>query len=227
MPIPLPNHYGAILADPPWHFAVRSDRGEGRSATRHYNTMTLDDIKTLPVRHWAARDCALFLWAVDPMVPQAIDVMRAWGFTFKTIAFYWVKTNRDGTPFTGMGYWTRANPEMCLLGTRGSPKRQSKSVRRLLMAPRREHSRKPDEARDRIADLVPGPYLEMFARQSATGWDSWGNQVGKFQRASEPHQTDIEEFCTGRDECRLNCDHTSAMQSRQCTHTSPPRQVTR
>lgn len=172
--------YGAILADPPWRFAVRSPKGEGRSASQHYSTMTLADIMALPVADYAAKDCTLFMWAIDPMLPQALDVIRAWGFTFKTVGFYWTKTNKDGSSFTGMGYWTRANPEQCLLATRGNPKRINKDVRRLITAPRRQHSRKPDCIYDRIERLVPGPYLEMFARQRRDGWDAWGNETHKF-----------------------------------------------
>jgi MT-A70 len=115
------GRYGVILADPPWHFAVRSPRGEGRSASQHYSTMSLDQIRLMPVASWAAPDCCLFLWCIDPMLPQALDTMAEWGFTFKTVAFHWTKTNADGSPFCGMGFWTRANPELCLLGTRGSP----------------------------------------------------------------------------------------------------------
>lgn len=177
----LPNgKFGAILADPPWHFAVRSPKGEGRSASQHYGTMSLADIKTMPVSDIAAEDCALFIWAIDPMIPEALDVIRAWGFEFKTVGFYWVKTNQGGGYFTGMGYWTRANPEQCLLATRGHPKRLAKDVRRLIVDPRREHSRKPDCVHDRIERLVSGPYCELFARSTKPGWASWGNEVEKF-----------------------------------------------
>jgi N6-adenosine-specific RNA methylase IME4 len=170
--------YRAIYADPPWHFRVRSPKGEGRSATRHYPCMTLDSIRALPIGDLAATDSALFLWATDPMLPQALSVIEAWGFTFKTVAFHWVKSNRtSGNYFTGMGYWTRANPEQCLLATRGSPKRKAKDVCRLVVSARREHSRKPDEVRSRIERLVDGPYLELFARQNVPGWAAWGNEV--------------------------------------------------
>jgi N6-adenosine-specific RNA methylase IME4 len=164
--------YPAILADPPWHFAVRSPKGEGRSASQHYNIMGLDEICALPVSDMAAKDSTLFLWAIDPMLPQALRVIEQWGFTYKTVAFTWAKTNAksDGF-FTGMGFWTRANCEHCLLATRGAPKRQAKDVRRLVVSPRREHSRKPDEVRTRIERLVAGPYVELFARSRAPGWD--------------------------------------------------------
>jgi N6-adenosine-specific RNA methylase IME4 len=142
--------------------------------------MSLADIKALPVGELAARDCALLLWATDPMLTQALDVMAAWGFRYKTVGFYWTKTNKDGSPFTGCGYWTRANPEQCLLGTRGNPKRQAKDVRRWIVAPRREHSRKPDEVYTRVERLLPGPYCDLFSRERRAGWDSFGNQVDKF-----------------------------------------------
>ncbi len=173
--------YGAILADPPWSFKTRSEAGEGRSAKNHYSTMSLEEIKALPVSSVAAPDSCLFLWAIDPMIPQALDVMKAWGFEFKTIGFYWVKQNKGGAGFfTGMGFWTRANPEQVLLGTRGRPKRKAMDVRRLLIAPRREHSRKPSAIHTRIEDLVAGPYLELFARERMTGWDAIGDEVGRF-----------------------------------------------
>ena len=172
--------YGTILCDPPWHFKVRSPKGEGRSASNHYNVSGVDDLASIPVYDWAADDCCLFMWATDPMLPQAFALMKSWGFTFKTVGFYWTKRNKDGSPFTGMGYWTRANPEQCLLGTRGAPKRLNADVKRWIDAPRREHSRKPDEIYDRIERLVGGPYLEMFARQTKEGWDAWGNETDKF-----------------------------------------------
>ncbi len=176
------KRYGVIYADPPWHFRNYSERGEGRNATSHYDCLSIGELCALPVADWAADDCVLFLWAVDPLLDQAFKVLQAWGFTFKTVAFYWVKTNKidTGTFFTGLGYWTRANPEQCLLATRGSPKRVATDVQRLTVAPRREHSRKPEECYDRIERLVGGPYLELFARQPRPGWDAWGNETSLF-----------------------------------------------
>lgn len=200
--------FGAIVADPPWQFATRSPKGRGRcpdgpvsraesrtnNPARHYETMTLDEIKALPVADLAAKDCVLFLWAVDPMIPQALDVAAAWGFKYKTVGFYWAKQRREGSTRhnlhdepthkmfpMGTGYWTRANPESCLLFTRGQPKRISASVRKLIVAPRREHSRKPDEALTSIEALTAGPYLELFARAPRPGWTVWGNQTAKFE----------------------------------------------
>jgi N6-adenosine-specific RNA methylase IME4 len=136
----------------------------------------------------SADDCALFLWVPGPHLEQGFALIRSWGFTFKGVAFAWAKTNpranlqalsvRDFC--LGLGYWSRSNIELCLLGTRGCPHRKSAGVRQLIIAPRREHSRKPDEIHQRIEQLVAGPYLELFARRHVTGWTVWGDQVTLF-----------------------------------------------
>jgi N6-adenosine-specific RNA methylase IME4 len=169
---PRANHFGVIYADPPWTFATYSRKGKGRSAEAHYDCMTLDDIRALPVAEWAADDCVLFLWTTDPLLEKAFEVIRSWGFIYKTVGFYWVKLNKYASKpvhdqqrfFTGLGFWTRANPELCLLATRGHPRRRSARVPKLIVSPRREHSRKPDETYQRIEALCEGPYLEIFAR---------------------------------------------------------------
>lgn len=181
---PRPHHYRVIYADPPWTFSTYSRKGKGRSAEAYYNCMTLPEIKAVPVSDWAADDCALLLWTTDPLLPTALEVIRAWGFTYKTVGFYWAKLNKSADPtlyreasfFTGLGFWTRANPELCLLATRGHPHRRRADVKKLIISPRREHSRKPDEAYQRIEALCEGPYLEMFARFSRSGWDRWGTE---------------------------------------------------
>ncbi len=184
--------YGAIYADPPWLFRNFSKKGTGRNALSHYDCMNLADIKAMPVGDRAAKDCALFMWVTDPFLNRAFEVMDAWGFEYKTVAFTWIKANKNADLsslsetdfFTGLGYWTRANAEMCLLATRGKPPRLAKDVRRLIVERRREHSRKPDEARLRIERLVSGPYLELFARESVRGWDGWGNQAALFDKGA-------------------------------------------
>jgi N6-adenosine-specific RNA methylase IME4 len=183
--IEIPNKkYKVIYADCPWKFATYSHKGKGRSAEAFYDCMSLDDIKKLPVSDWATPDCVLLLWATDPLLPQALEVIQAWSFVYKTVGFYWAKLNKsvselssDKDFFTGMGYWTRSNVEQCLLATRGHPVRKSRSVRKLIVSPRREHSRKPDEVYGRIEALFDGPYLELFARQRQLGWNSWGTEV--------------------------------------------------
>jgi N6-adenosine-specific RNA methylase IME4 len=174
--------YLVILADPPWPYATYSAKGKGRSAEAHYSTMSIEDIAALPVGNWAADDSALLLWVTKPIAPRGYEVIKAWGFEYKTVAFTWVKTlaaKDDVTLFGppplrfhfGMGHWTRSNPEQCLLATRGKPHRLNANVEELILAPRRGHSVKPDETYARIERLLAGPYLELFARQRRPGWD--------------------------------------------------------
>lgn len=193
--------YGVIYADPPWRFSTWSEKGKGRcpdgrwrdgqgnrwraDAPRHYETMSISEIMGLPISDVCAKDAALLLWTTDPMLPVSLDVGRAWGFTYQTVGFVWAKQTKLGKRWhMGMGHWTRSNPEYCLLFTRGKPKRLSRAVRTLVEAPVREHSRKPDEVRERIEALLPGPYLELFARSTAPGWDAWGDQVGALDEAA-------------------------------------------
>ena len=171
--------YKIIYADPPYYFKTYSNKGNKRSAIQHYNCMSIDDIYNLPINSICNNDCILFLWVIDPMLPEAIKVIKSWGFKYKTVAFTWVKENKKSNGyFTGMGYWTRANPEQCLLATKGNPKRISKAVKQLVIDVRREHSRKPDCVRDRIVELIGDlPRIELFARQRVKGWDSFGNEI--------------------------------------------------
>lgn len=195
--------YNIIYADPPWRFQVwngnttvqaRASKSTYKSASVHYETMSAQEIAALPVRDWAAKDCTLFMWICWPLLKESIHVMDAWGFEYKTCAFSWMKANTkqvdlfrdDADAACGMGYWTRANSEVCLLGTRGKPKRVDASVRQGIIEPRREHSRKPDCTADRIVQLMGDlPRLEMFARTKRPGWDVWGNQTDKFTAAAE------------------------------------------
>jgi N6-adenosine-specific RNA methylase IME4 len=171
--------YGVIYADPPWPFKVwGKDTGSGRSAESHYRTMELADIVNLPVRAITAKDALLFLWVPMPLLPEGISILGAWGFKYKTVAFTWAKVNDAGKPAYGMGYWTRANSELVLLGTRGKPKRQAADVLSLVLAPRRDHSAKPPEVRDRIVRLMGDvPRIELFARERAEGWHALGDAL--------------------------------------------------
>lgn len=179
------RHFGALVADPPWPFRNWSAKGEHRNALQHYDVLTLPEICALPVASLCADAALLIMWVTDTTIERAFEVLHAWGFEYKTIAYHWVKTNRDGTFFTGMGYWTRANPEMALLATRGKPSRQSTDVPRLIIAPRREHSRKPDEVYWRTRRLTDGPYLDLFSRERRKHWSSWGNETTKFNISPE------------------------------------------
>jgi N6-adenosine-specific RNA methylase IME4 len=178
--------FKVIAADPPWHFNIRSDKGGDRSATAHYQTMTIEDILAMPVERLAAKDSVLLLWGINTMLPEALAVIECWGFTYKTVGFTWAKSNRKSPGyFMGLGYWTRQNTEFCLLATRGRPKRVSAGVRQLIVEPRREHSRKPDAFYAETQRLLDGPYLELFGRQSRPGWTVWGNQADKFNMQPE------------------------------------------
>lgn len=178
------KRYQAILADPPWQFKNYSDKWhEGRPESRwvgnEYRLMNLQAVMDLPVESIAAADAVLFLWCTMPQLPAGLKVMEAWGFTFKTVAFTWVKQNKSGNGlFLGMGFWTRSNSEVCLLGTRGKPKRLSKSVRQVILSPVGRHSEKPAEIRDRIVELMGDvPRIELFARKRVAGWDAFGDEV--------------------------------------------------
>ncbi len=169
--------YPVILADPPWHM----DCTPRVAAAKHYHgTMCVDEICALPIRAQAEKNAALFLWVPMGNMPEAFDVMRAWGFAYRGCAFTWVKINKSGSPFMGLGNYTRNNAELCLLGVRGSMPRKARNVSQILLAGRREHSRKPDQQYGRIMRLFDGPYLELFARQQWPGWDVWGNQTSLF-----------------------------------------------
>lgn len=168
--------YAVIYADPPWGYR---NRGTRAAAEKHYRTMSIGDIKSLPVADIAAEDCVLFLWATFPMLPEALAVVEAWGFRYKTAAFVWAKRNRKSPGwFWGLGNWTRSNPEVCLLAVRGRPARVSASVHSLICAPVGKHSAKPQQARARIEALLGDvPRIELFARERAPGWDCWGDEV--------------------------------------------------
>lgn len=187
------NHYRVIYADPAWGFRTFSGGHQApfRGKEEPYPTMSREELLALPVSDLAAKDCCLVMWILGSHIDQAFELAETWGFKFNTDLFYWVKTGKHDPavrPIT-MGHWSRKQVEPCFLFTRGKPGRQDKGVRQLIetdtfdpviYGPRREHSRKPDETRDRIERLIAGPYVELFSRSTKPGWDVWGNQVGKF-----------------------------------------------
>lgn len=200
--LPAAGRYGMIAADPPWHFRARSTKNRSqwksrRDAEHHYAVMGHDDICALPVGEIAAPDAHLFLWTTGPNIQQAFEVIKAWGFRFSGMGFVWIKLKRsvdtrqlrmvttaESDLHVGLGFTTRKNAEFCLLARRGNAKRVSRSVREVILSPVREHSRKPEEFYERAVQYAAGPYLEMFARAARTGWDAWGNEVGKFGGAN-------------------------------------------
>lgn len=175
--------YDVILADPPWTFQTYSAKGKGRSAERHYDCMTFDDIVRLPVSQIATDNCALFLWTTWPFMEKVFEVIHAWGFTYRTLGFEWFKENRSGNGWhMGMGYYTRSNPEPCLLCVRGSMPVAVHDEPNFIVAPVRAHSRKPAQQYYKIENLYPNKrYVELFARERRQGWASWGYGV-----ASDP-----------------------------------------
>lgn len=189
-----------IYADPPWAFKNRSELGEDRNPNQHYQTMTIDQLMELPVRDIAADDAVLAMWVTDPILAQAMNLISAWGFEFKTVAFYWAKTweksdlasmHETASFPIGTGYITRGNPEQLWIAARGEPRRRimnidgvmktDMSIRKLQFAPRALHSEKPRKFYGLLERLYDGPRLEMFARTREPGWSSWGNQVGALE----------------------------------------------
>lgn len=178
--------YQIIYADPPWEYRSKPSPNQiGKykttKAMNYYPTMTLRAICNLGIdlRPYLAEDCMLFLWATFPNLQGALQVIREWGFQYKTLGFSWIKTNKkDGKPFFGIGYYTKSNCEVCLMGVRGRPIKKSDNVSSVIISPRSEHSAKPDEAREKIVKLCGDiPRIELFARQKVDGWDCWGNEV--------------------------------------------------
>lgn len=185
--------YRVILADPPWRFSNYSAKGEEKNPNQHYDCESIDDICAIPVELLAAKDSALFMWGTWPLMGHWNEVIKAWGFEYKSLAWEWIKFNPETGKYAfGPGYGTRKNVEPCLLATRGKPRmgkgEGARSVRDFIESDpldcirsrRREHSRKPDEQYERIETLFDGPYIELFARNTRPGWTSWGNEVGKF-----------------------------------------------
>lgn len=179
--LPLPDKkYTVIYADPPWRNPKSGTKA--RNNDRHYPSMATEEICSIPVKSISASDAILFLWAVFPNLPDALEVMEAWGFEYYGLAFDWCKTKADGTPKIGCGYYTRQNNEICLIGVKlGLKNRVRPLVHNIgcsILEPAREHSRKPDLVRDAIVKICGDlPRIELFARQRADGWDAWGNET--------------------------------------------------
>src|SRR3972149_2414550 len=177
--IPFPDKkYQIIYADPPW--AYNDPKGNDPAmGGKTYPVMTLDEICSLPISQIADENCALFLWATMPMLQEALQVIKVWGFKYTTCAFTWVKLNPCGEGiYSGLGHWTNGNAELCLFAKKGRPKRICKSVKQIQMWPRGRHSAKPPQIRDEIIKLIgDSPRIELFARERADGWDVWGNEL--------------------------------------------------
>lgn len=189
------NHFSCVLADPPWFFRTRTEFISNRDPRHHYKggVMSIKDIAALPIGDVASKDAHLFLWVTGPCLEQSFDVIKAWGFRYSGVAFTWVKLKKshdanqlrvlptaDQDFHVGLGFTTRKNAEFCLLARRGNAKRIAKNIRELIVAPRREHSRKPDETYHRIEQYTAGPYLELFGRSQRPNWTVRGDETEKF-----------------------------------------------
>jgi len=173
--------YQIIYCDPPWKYNSRANhktRFRG-GAEGHYPLMSMEKIKKLPIDKISAKNCSLFMWATFPYLNEQIKLFEHWGFDYKTLGFLWIKTNRiNGFPFFGVGFYSKSNAEICLLGIKGRMKPITNKVSQVVLAPRNEHSAKPKEIRNKIVELFGDlPRIELFARQKTEGWDVWGNEV--------------------------------------------------
>jgi N6-adenosine-specific RNA methylase IME4 len=180
------GHYGLILCDPPWLFKNYSAKGEAKNPVAHYDCMDMDALWELPVGSLAAPDAVCAMWGIWSMLPDALALLRAWGFAYKT-GGHWHKLSSaseaddvDAKQAFGPGYHYRGASEFWLIGTVGSPAILNHSTRNAIAAPVREHSRKPDQMHRDLESLYAGPRCELFAREKRDGWDCWGNEVGKF-----------------------------------------------
>lgn len=171
--------YQIILADPPWSFRGYDLKKTARFVGNKYNVQSKQWLMELPIKNISDANCILFMWVTMPKLNEVFDVIDAWGFEFKTVGFTWLKRNKNKDSFfMGMGRWTRANSELCLIATKGNPKRKNASIPQIIYTPIEYHSKKPDVARKRIEDLMGDlPRIELFARQKTEGWDVWGNEV--------------------------------------------------
>ena len=171
------NKYNIIYADPPWTYEDKALAGN-RGAGCKYDLMTIKEMCELPVKEMATNDCVLFMWVTMPKLNECFELIKSWGFIYKTVAFTWIKTDKQGKPFIGMGGWTRANAELCLLCTKGKPTRKKANISQIIMSRIRKHSQKPTEVYTRIEQLMGNlPRIELFARERREGWDVWGNQL--------------------------------------------------
>lgn len=170
--------YQIIYADPPWSYQNGGVPQGGVDA--QYKTMSLAEIKSLPIADISDTPSVLLLWATFPQLQEALEVMRAWNFKYKTLGFSWLKTNKDGTPFFGIGYYAKSNQEVCLLGVKGKAHSlvKTNNISSFVSTGRTKHSEKPQIFRDKIVQLFGDiPRIELFARQKTEGWDVWGNEV--------------------------------------------------
>ena len=174
-----------IYADPPWHYgsksAVNNTTGSAiKPLSDHYSTMSLQELKNMSIKNMTKDDAACFMWVTDSHIDEALEVLRSWGFAYKTIAFNWIKTTSKGNYCKNVAPWTMKSSEICLLGIKGrmTKYKQANNIESLVIAQRTQHSQKPNEVRKRIEDLFGDlPRIELFAREKTDGWDVWGDEI--------------------------------------------------
>ncbi len=185
--------YNIIYADPPWKYNDRNNTKTkfGGGARSHYVTMPIKEIKELPIQNITAENCMLFLWVTFPQLREGLEVIKEWGFIYKTLGFSWIKTNKkNNKPFFGIGYYTKSNCEVCLIGVKGKPFKVSNKVSSVIIEPREEHSKKPNSVRDKIVQLCGNiPRVELFARQKMKGWDALGFGIDGKDLKESLHKT--------------------------------------
>lgn len=183
----IPRKFNILYADPPWKYERNKVQG---AAEHHYPTMSIEQLCALDVEKITDENCTLFLWSTFPFLPEALRLIKAWGFTYKTTAFVWLKQNRKNKDwFFGLGFWTRGNAEICLLATKGKPQRKSAKVSQLIISSIDKHSKKPDIVREKIVELMGDlPRIELFARQTTPGWEVFGNEVKSSITLSEKEE---------------------------------------
>ena len=170
--------YEIIYADPPWNYKNNKENLPKMGGVT-YKQMTDESLQEMNVKRICGRNCALFMWVTMPKLREGLELIKAWGFTYTTCAFVWVKQNpKNEGVYSGLGHWTNGNAELCLFAKKGKHKRVEKNVKQIVISHRREHSRKPDEVRERIVRLLGDlPRIELFARETADGWDSMGDEI--------------------------------------------------
>lgn len=189
--------YNIIYADPPWEYKDKALSGN-RGACCKYDVQNSNWISNLPINNISDKNCILFLWCTMPQLNIVFNIIQSWGFDYKTVAFTWIKTYKNNSLFWGMGGWTRSNPELCLLCTKGKPQRVSKKVHSVVMSKIEQHSKKPNIVRNKIIELCGDlPRIELFARERYIGWDSWGNQISN-DKPIDSNDLGIKKYIVGK-----------------------------
>lgn len=185
----LTGTYKTILIDPPWRFQNRTGKmAPEHRRLRRYSTMSFKEIGDLPVRRYASEASHLYLWTPNALLPEALEIMREWGFKYKT-NIVWYKIRKDGGPDgRGVGFYFRNVTELLLFGIKGSMRtlKPGRTQVNLLSTRKQEHSRKPQEVYEIIEACSPGPYLELFARERREGWSQWGDEVDSYEAPDYP-----------------------------------------